>query len=148
MNEVQGTLEVAKGISDLGVLIIIGAAFIVLSLGMWVALFRWFKSIMDNVIKNNSATMSALLTKTDAQNDVLNEIADGLRPSTLLQIKNISNTCFDLSTEKVCRIIKKFVRKTTLTTRRRLRRKSGLCSVIFTRTGTAVLTAPGIGAIL
>lgn len=123
MNEVQGTLEVAKGISDLGVLIIIGAAFIVLSLGMWVALFRWFKSIMDNVIKNNSATMSALLTKTDAQNDVLNEIADGLRPSTLLQIKNISNTCFDLSTEKVCRIIKKFVRKTTLTTRRRLRRK-------------------------
>lgn len=40
MNEVQGTLEVAKGISDLGVLIIIGAAFIVLSLGMWVALFR------------------------------------------------------------------------------------------------------------
>ena len=107
MNEVQGTLEVAKGISDLGVLIIIGAAFIVLSLGMWVALFRWFKSIMDNVIKNNSATMSALLTKTDAQNDVLNEIADGLRPSTLLQIKNISNTCFDLSTEKVCRIIKK-----------------------------------------
>jgi len=107
MNEVQGTLEVAKGISDLGVLIIIGASFIVLSLGMWVALFRWFKSIMDNVIKNNSATMSALLTKTDAQNDVLNEIADGLRPSTLLQIKNISNTCFDLSTEKVCRIIKK-----------------------------------------
>ena len=40
---------------------------------MWVALFRWFKSIMDNVIKNNSATMSALLTKTDAQNDVLND---------------------------------------------------------------------------
>lgn len=146
MNEVQGTLEVAKGISDLGVLIIIGAAFIVLSLGMWVALFRWFKSIMDNVIKNNSATMSALLTKTDAQNDVLNEIADGLRPSTLLQIKNISNTCFDLSTEKVCRIIKKFVRKTTLTTRRRLKRKSGHCSAIFTRTGTAVSTAPGIGA--
>lgn len=148
MNEVQGTLEVAKGISDLGVLIIIGAAFIVLSLGMWVALFRWFKSIMDNVIKNNSATMSALLTKTDAQNDVLNEIADGLRPSTLLQIKNISNTCFDLSTEKVCRIIKRCVRKTTSLIRRLPRLKSGLCSAISTKTGTAVLTAPGIGAIL
>lgn len=107
MNEVQGTLDVAKGISDYGALVILAAVFIVLSLLMWVAIFRWFKSIMDNMIRNNAETMSALLTKTDAQNDVLNEIADGLRPSTLLQIKSISNTCFDLSTEKVCRIIKK-----------------------------------------
>lgn len=107
MNEVQGTLEVAKGLSDYGALVILAAVFIVLSLLMWVAIFRWFKSIMDNMIRNNAETMSALLTKTDAQNDVLNEIADGLRPSTLLQIKSISNTCFDLSTEKVYRIIKK-----------------------------------------
>lgn len=87
MNEVQGTLEVAKGISDLGVLIIIGAAFIVLSLGMWVALFRWFKSIMDNVIKNNSATMSALLTKTDAQNGCTERDCGRLAPLDLVADK-------------------------------------------------------------
>lgn len=107
MTDVSQVTEVAKGISDFGVLIIIGACFIVLSLGMWVAIFKWFKNIIDNMIKRNTETMNALLTKTDAQNDVLNEIADGLRPSTLLQIKSISNTCFDLSIEKVCRIIKK-----------------------------------------
>jgi hypothetical protein len=107
MNEVSQVTEVAKGISDYGALVILAAVFIVLSLLMWVAIFKWFKNIMDNMISGNAKTMNALLMKTDAQNDVLNEIADGLRPSTLLQIKSISNTCFDLSIEKVCRIIKK-----------------------------------------
>lgn len=107
MNEVQGVTEIAEGISNFGIMIVICAAFIVLSLLMWVAIFKWFKSIIDNTMKNNAKVMNELLKKTDAQNDLLNDIADGMRPTTLLQIKNISNTCFDLSVERVCRIIKK-----------------------------------------
>lgn len=107
MNEIQGVTEIAEGISNFGVMIVICAAFIVLSLVMWVAIFRWFKSIIDSTIKNNAKVMNELLKKTDAQNELLNDIADGMRPTTLLQIKNISNTCFDLSVERVCRIIKK-----------------------------------------
>lgn len=107
MNEIQGVTEIAEGISNFGVMIVICAAFIVLSLVMWVAIFRWFKSIIDSTMKNNAKVMNELLKKTDAQNELLNDIADGMRPTTLLQIKNISNTCFDLSVERVCRIIKK-----------------------------------------
>lgn len=84
-----------------------GAAFIVLSLLMWVVIFRWFKSIIDNMITKNAKVMDDLLATTNAQNELLNDIADGMRPTTLLQIKSISNTCFDLSVERVCRIIKK-----------------------------------------
>ena len=107
MNEVQGVTEIAEGISNFGIMIVICAAFIVLSLLMWVAIFKWFKSIIDNTMKNNAKVMNELLKKTDAQNELLNDIADGMRPATLLQIKNISNTCFDLAVEHVCRIIKK-----------------------------------------
>lgn len=107
MGEIQGVTEVAKGISDYGVMIVICAAFIVLSLLMWVAIFKWFKSIIDSTMKNNIKMMNELLETTNAQNDLLNDIADGMRPTTLLQIKSISNTCFDLSVERVCRIIKK-----------------------------------------
>lgn len=107
MTEIQGVIEVAEGISNFGVMVIICASFIVLSLLMWVAIFKWFKSIIDNTMKNNAKVMNELLKKTDAQNELLNDIADGMRPTTLLQIKNISNTCFDLSVERVCRIIKK-----------------------------------------
>lgn len=107
MSEFQSVTEVAEGISNFGIMIVICSAFIVLSLLMWVAIFKWFKSIIDNTMKNNAKVMNELLKKTDAQNDLLNDIADGMRPTTLLQIKNISNTCFDLSVERVCRIIKK-----------------------------------------
>lgn len=107
MNEIQGVTEVAKGISDYGVMIVICAAFIVMSLLMWVAIFKWFKSIIDSSIKNNTEMTSELLETTNKQNELLNDIADGMRPATLLQVKNISNTCFDLAVERVCRIIKK-----------------------------------------
>ena len=107
MNEVQGVTEIAEGISNFGIMVVICAAFIVLSLLMWIALFKWFRSIIDSTMKNNAKMMSELLETTNTQNDLLNEIADGMRPTTLLQIKSISNTCFDLSVERVCRIIKK-----------------------------------------
>lgn len=107
MNEIQGVTEMAEGISNFGIMVVICAAFIVLSLVMWVAIFRWFKSIIDSTMRNNAKMMSELLETTNAQNDLLNDIADGMRPTTLLQIKSISNTCFDLSVERVCRIIKK-----------------------------------------
>ncbi len=105
--EISGVTELAEGIGNFGIMVVVCAAFILLSLLMWVAIFKWFKSIIDNTMKNNAKVMNELLKKTDAQNELLNDIADGMRPSTLLQIKNISNTCFDLSVERVCRIIKK-----------------------------------------
>lgn len=107
MNEVGGVVQIADSISNFGIMIVICAVFIVLSILMWVAIFKWFKSIIDNMMKNNAKVMNELLKNTEAQNELLNDIADGMRPSTLLQIKNISNTCFDLSAERVCRIIKK-----------------------------------------
>lgn len=107
MGNIEEVTAVAESISNFGITIVICAAFIVVSLLMWVIIFKWFKNIIDDMIKNNSNTMTDLLKKTDTQNDLLNDIADGMRPATLLQIKNISNTCFDLAVERVCRIIKK-----------------------------------------
>ena len=90
MNEIQNVTEIAKGISDYGVMIMICAAFIVMSLLMWIAVFKWFKSIIDSSIKNNTEMTAELLETTNKQNELLNDIADGMRPATLLQVKNIS----------------------------------------------------------
>lgn len=107
MEGIGEVTKVAEGISNFGIMVVICASFIVLSLLMWVAIFKWFKSIINTTLKNQAKVMNDLVETTNAQNDVLNEIADGMRPTTLLQIKSISNTCFDLSVERVCRIIKK-----------------------------------------
>ena len=54
MNEVQGVTQIAEGISNFGVMVVICSAFIVLSLLMWVALFNWFKSFFDCSMTNNA----------------------------------------------------------------------------------------------
>lgn len=100
-------VRTAQGISDFGMMAMMAGAFLLLSVSLMGVCFFWFKNIIDGIIKQNSNDMKALIGKQDTQNDLLHEIADGLRPTTLLQIKSISNTCFDLSIEKVCRIIRK-----------------------------------------
>ncbi len=98
---------VAKNIGDLGMMAVTAAFFLVISALLWVACFRWFKSIIDNMIKSNANMVNDLLTETRKQNDMLNDISEGLRPETLLRIKHITGAFFDLAVERVCRIIKK-----------------------------------------
>lgn len=107
MGTVQDTMNVAQGISDLGMMAITAAFFLVLSALLWVACFRWFKSIIDGMIKGNAKMVKDLLEETRKQNDMLTDISEGLRPETQLRIKNTTSVFFDLAIEKVCRIIKK-----------------------------------------
>lgn len=98
---------VAKNISDLGMMAVTAAFFLVISALLWIACFRWFKSIIDNMIKGNAKMVDDLLVETRKQNDMLNDISEGLRPDTQLKVKNTTSVYFDLAVEKVCRIIKK-----------------------------------------
>lgn len=107
MESTTQIVEVAKGISDYGALAVMGAAFIIISVITQWSIFKWFKTIVDNMLKNTSCTMDELLIETKTQNEQLADIAEGLRSKTLLEIKDITKTCFDLAIERVCRIIRK-----------------------------------------
>lgn len=107
MNEIQSVTEVAKGITDFGALAILASCFIVLSLLMWVAIFRWFKSIISQVIEQGDVNMQELLNETKKQNEMLCDVSEGLRTETQLRLKNLSGMAFDLSVEQVCRLIKR-----------------------------------------
>ena len=103
----EDPIAVAKGIGDVGMMAVTAAFFLILAAGLMLACFKWFKSIINSMISDNKTLMSELLDETKRQNDQLTDISEGLRPETLLRIKNTSNTFFDLSVERVCRIIKK-----------------------------------------
>lgn len=98
---------IAKGISDWGMMAITAAFFLILSAGLMVACFKWFKSIINGIINSTGKTMVDLLNETRAQNEMLADISEGLRQETILRIKNTSGVYFDLSVEKICRLIKK-----------------------------------------
>lgn len=98
---------IAKNIGDVGMMAVTAAFFLILTALLWVACFRWFKSIIDGMIKGNNKMVNDLLVETRKQNDMLTDISEGLRPETQLRIKHTTGVFFELAIEKVCRIIKK-----------------------------------------
>ena len=110
MNEVQHVTEIAKGISDLGLMAVTAAFFLLLSAAMMIAIFRWFKNIINDMIQEQKNGMKDLTEETRKQNDTLQDISEGLRTETQLRIRNLTGFAFDLTVEQVCRLIKR-VRK-------------------------------------
>ena len=110
MNEVQHVTEIAKGISDLGLMAVTAAFFLLLSAAMMIGIFRWFKNIINDMIQEQKNGMKDLTEETRKQNDMLQDISEGLRTETQLRIRNLTGFAFDLTVEQVCRLIKR-VRK-------------------------------------
>lgn len=111
---VNAALQTGKGISDFGMMAITAGFFLVLSALLMVACFRWFMNMVNQLMTSQKEinqdykdTMRQLLEETRAQNERLNVLSESLMPETRLRIKTLSNVFFDLSVEKVCRIIKK-----------------------------------------
>ena len=107
MNEIQQTLDVAKGISEYGIMIIICAVFLVLASALMIACFKWFKSVIENIMNDYSDRLERLQETANKSIEAMVDISEGLISETQLRIKTISGVFFDLATEKVCRIIKK-----------------------------------------
>lgn len=107
MNGVEQVGEVARGISDFGMMAVTAAFFLILSAAMMIAIFRWFKSIIERMMEDNRKSLQELARTTNAQNDMLQDISDGLRTETMLRLRNLMGFAFDLSVEQVCRLIKR-----------------------------------------
>lgn len=107
MSEVQHVTEVAKDISDYGIMIVICAVFLLLASGLMITCFRWFKSVIENILNDYSDKLTHLQELAIKNGEAMVDIAEGLIPETQLRIKSISGVFFDLAVEKVCRLIKK-----------------------------------------
>lgn len=100
MNELQTVNEVARGISEYGILVMVAAFFLVFAAGVMLWNMRAYKNLIERMVSEFS-------DKLDKVNSMMIDVAEGLVPETQLRIKNISNVYFDLATEQVCRMIKK-----------------------------------------
>ena len=107
MTDVSQVTEVAKGITDYGLAVVTCALFLLISATMMVALFKWFKVIITRIMDDNKEGMKSVLDETHKQNELLNDLSEGLRSETLLRVTNVAEAFFDLSIEHVCRLIKK-----------------------------------------
>lgn len=107
MSEVQHVTEIARDISDYGIMIVICAFFLVLSGALMIVCFKWFKNIIEKMMSDYSDKLKHIQETDNKIVEAMVDIAEGLIPETQLRIKNISNVYFDLAVEKVCRLIKR-----------------------------------------
>lgn len=107
MSDVQQVTEIARDISDYGIMIVICAFFLLLSGALMVVCFKWFKNIIEKMMSDYSDKLIHIQDTDNKIVEAMVDIAEGLIPETQLRIKNISNVYFDLAVEKVCRLIKR-----------------------------------------
>lgn len=103
---VQQVTEVAKDVSDFGMLAVSAAFFLVLSATMMVAIFKWFKSMINRMLEQQESLRQMLDIMQDS-NAAIKALAERLQPETQLRIRNLTGFAFDLSVEQVCRLIKR-----------------------------------------
>lgn len=107
MNEIEQVTQVAKGISEFGILVMIAAFFLLLSAGVMIWNMRSYKSIIEQIMSDFSDKLNLIQETANKNAQTMIDIVEGLIPETQLRIKNISGVFFDLSVERVCRIIKR-----------------------------------------
>lgn len=107
MNEIEQVTKVAQGISEFGLLVMIAAFFLLFATGVMVWNMRSYKNIIEKIMSEYSDKLDNIHNTAKDNSQIMLEIAEGLIPETRLRIKSISNAFFDLSVERVCRIIKR-----------------------------------------
>lgn len=103
---IQKVTEVAKDVTDYGMMAVTGAFFLVLSATMMIAIFRWFKSMINRMLEQQEC-LRQLLDILQDNTAVIKSLAERLEPETQLRIRNLTGFAFDLSVEQVCRLIKR-----------------------------------------
>lgn len=107
MNEAQNVTEIARNISDYGFMVVVCAVFLILSMGLMVTCFKWFKSVIEKIMGDYSKQLEKIQETATSNNEAMVDIAEGLIPETQLRIKNISGAYFDLASHQVMHLIKK-----------------------------------------
>lgn len=103
----ETSIEVAKGITNYGMMAITAAFFLVFAGTMLVIFVKWFIHLINGVIDAQRQTTKELLSETRDMNEKLEDIREGLMEETMTRIKVVSSLAFDLATEEVCRMVKK-----------------------------------------
>lgn len=107
MNEIEQVTKVAQGISEFGILVMIAAFFLIFSTFVMIWNMRSYKTLIEKIMSEFSEKLENIHSTAMDNSQIMSEIAEGLVPETRLRIKSISNAFFDLSVERVCRIIKR-----------------------------------------
>lgn len=120
------TGETIKAVSDYGMMIVTSGTFIAISAALMWFCVKWFKSLVQNIIGQQTEMLKDLLSEMRKQGKTMNLIAERLQSETLLRMGVLADYGFDLLTEKLCHQIQRVIDENHLDDREQIQRKVGL----------------------
>lgn len=120
------TGETIKAVSDYGMMIVTSGTFIAISATLMWFCVKWFKSLIQNIIAQQTDMLKELLSEMRKQSKTMNIIAERLQSETLLRMGVLADYGFDLLTEKLCHQIQRVIDENHLDDREQIQRKVGL----------------------
>ena len=119
----NASIQLAKGIHDYGVTVIICAVFLLLSAALMISCFVWFKNLINGIISNYTSQLDQLNETVKKSNEIIEDISEGLIPETQLRIKTTSNTIFDLAFLKTMWLVKRILVENNIVNRKKTEEK-------------------------
>ncbi len=108
MEEVtKGGLDVAKGISDYGMMAVTAGFFLVISALMMVIFVKWFIKVVNNILEKQNVVLDQLLEQNREQTRTLERISESFVEANLLRVKTVTSFAFDLSIEQVRKVVQR-----------------------------------------
>ena len=102
---VEGSLKTAQSISEFGLMVVICGFFVLMAAAFMVYMFKWTVNTINDVMQTNKEMLRKLDSQMDENNKIMQSIAEGLIPKTMLEIKNTSSMAFDLAKYRLLGLI-------------------------------------------
>ena len=102
---VEGSLKTAQSISEFGLMVVICGFFVLMAAALMVFMFKWTVNTINDVMQTNKEMLRKLDSQMDENNKIMQSIAEGLIPKTMLEIKNTSSMAFDLAKYRLLGLI-------------------------------------------
>ena len=102
---VEGSLKTAQSISEFGLMVVICGFFVLMAAALMAFMFKWTVNTINDVMQTNKEMLRKLDSQMDENNKIMQSIAEGLIPKTMLEIKNTSSMAFDLAKYRLLGLI-------------------------------------------
>lgn len=116
-------IDVGKGITDFGFMVITAAFYLACTGAMMFYFIKWFVKIINGIIDRQQKTMDEILDIQRAQFDMIKDIREGVNDELLAQVKVLSGYAFDNAKNVVFRSLEKVKKENHIDNRPAIEKK-------------------------
>ena len=103
----EQVMQTANGITNYGILVMISSIYLVLTAAMMIAIFRWFKSIINQILKQNKEMLAKIASETKGLASMIHDVSEQARDDSKMRAKTVISLYIENAITKVCRMIKR-----------------------------------------